>query len=395
MPRVNFVGNSALFAAVQANSTVYDSVLVGNLLYTCGDFTTVADRSGTYARAGGACLNLSTGLWSSFNAGVSGGSAFCIESDGTYLYIGGSFSAVVGAANRYLVRYALATGAVDAGWDLTPSDSSPFLCMKFMNGKLYIGGNLGGATFNSGSVTRAGVMRLTSGSIDSWQPNLAPIFFYGGNIYGFVDLGSGNVGLSGGFHYINNAPGTHYQARDFAVVASDGTIQQTPQGYYSEDTFSSGQDHYNAVVIGSLVYLAGYHGVTVFDEPLNTTNPSSRGGYYACSFTGVWSSTWNPAINNADSKCRYILNTSDNALIMAGRFLGTDLLACALRFDSTTGARDSGFSLQYASYVGDNVMNTKQYGSMLIVMGNINNTIQGRACAGFVFANANTGNLVP
>ena len=115
------------------------TVLVGNTAYVGGQFTTATNPSGgTASRVDLAAFDATTGaLVNGFRAD-SDGIIRALATDGSWLYVGGSFSHLGGVARQNLARVDLATGAVDTSWNV-PANRVVW-ALTVSDGILYAGG---------------------------------------------------------------------------------------------------------------------------------------------------------------------------------------------------------------------------------------------------------------
>lgn len=115
----------ANLSAISINIAPTHMDVFGSLVYIVGSFTSVTDSSGTYARSQTACLNVSTGLWTSWNPGMTGNafSKIKVSADGTYVYFAGASTISGGAVTRLRRVTTTGSGTLDATWIPTnPND---------------------------------------------------------------------------------------------------------------------------------------------------------------------------------------------------------------------------------------------------------------------------------
>ena len=153
-------------------NNVRDTLVLGNFLYVAGEFTTVRTLSaGTLSRPYLFRMNL-TGINdgkvdTTWTPTVSG-PVYHLETDGTSLFIAGTFTTVNGTGRNNLAKLsATAPGAVDAGWN--PSPNGDVSDLKFANSQLYVCGGFSSA----GGGTNHYIVRLSpaTGAADAaWNP---------------------------------------------------------------------------------------------------------------------------------------------------------------------------------------------------------------------------------
>ena len=159
------------------------TVLPGNKLAVGGDFTTV---NGT-ARRGLVVMNSSTGeldpTWdSTFENRIAGsGGAVSVrglDTSGTHLYVGGIFSHVVRGTSavfgRNGVRFSLATGRADSGWNPDFNGTVDAVDVADDNTRVYFAGYFtksGAATADRGAAISTGA--TASQITPVWQPTFS------------------------------------------------------------------------------------------------------------------------------------------------------------------------------------------------------------------------------
>jgi hypothetical protein len=120
------------------NTFVYTVARAGNLMVIGGNFTSVISPDGKIRKAAGglAALNAQTGAW--VWSGSPGGTVYKIASDGTAIWVGGSFG---------LKKYAL-SGAKQAFTQ--PSSVGTVRAIALGAGRVYYGGGSGVAAMTTG-----------------------------------------------------------------------------------------------------------------------------------------------------------------------------------------------------------------------------------------------------
>ena len=285
------VGNNTL---VSVNGGVYSAVKVpsatGLLLYVVGSFTTVRDASGAYTRNNAACLNVTTGLWTSWNPNASAVVlSIHAHTDGV-LFLGGSSGAMTigGVAAGYLNRVSAATGA------LVSSVACDGVIYAYLSdgSSLYVGGS-----FTSlGGQTREGAGCLGAGTtVTSWRIQNSSGEFLRligsaaiGQVYTLRDSGSevlytGNAALNGqypvslaqGFGYASKSTGIVTQAthgiRGFASAC--GPLQSFAGGL-------TGGPQSDAIVLPGATYLGNSSLANIVGSTANLSiNPTLSGAY--------------------------------------------------------------------------------------------------------------------
>ena len=135
-------------AGDQVNGVGLAVLQVGNTVYVGGTFANVLDQTGTVIaqRANLAAFDLGTGrLVSAFRADTDG-AVRALATDGTRLFVGGSYLSIGGVARSRLAAVDLATGAVDTGF--RAQVNSHVYALARYAGNLVVGGSfstIGGA----------------------------------------------------------------------------------------------------------------------------------------------------------------------------------------------------------------------------------------------------------
>lgn len=190
------------FSAVSVNGTVECLTLDGDTLYIGGHFTSVTDSSGTYSRGGGAALDLTTGLFGAWNPDIAGGSPTsyikAIKKVGSNFYIGGSFYTVGGTVRRKIAKVD-STGAVVSAFEPDPTVAfgpSDYVASIESDGTyIYLGGSF--THFSPPATTRAYLSRVdpTTGALDTWNPDpnaaVEHLYINGSTIYASGNFTSG------------------------------------------------------------------------------------------------------------------------------------------------------------------------------------------------------------
>ena len=136
--------------SVQANGRVWDILRdpSRDTIYLAGAFTQVTDKDGsTVARNGLAAVDAGTGRLTAWNPSATNPAnpatssvrSMALSSDGSRLFVGGTFTRVGGQARARLAAVDPATGAVDPNWKA--SVDRPVLALAASGGRLYLGGD--------------------------------------------------------------------------------------------------------------------------------------------------------------------------------------------------------------------------------------------------------------
>lgn len=157
----------------QANGTVRVEVISGNTVYLGGSFTAMlpagSTGSGAVTRNGAAAINLDTGALLPWNPNITGGTVYAIETSGSNVYLGGSFTTVAGATNhKRIVEVDNANGAIVSGFK-PPTPNKTVHGITVNGSDIFIGG----AFTTMGSASHPFVVKANAatGALNtSWAP---------------------------------------------------------------------------------------------------------------------------------------------------------------------------------------------------------------------------------
>jgi hypothetical protein len=150
-------------------------------MYAGGAFSSVSTPAGvspggTFARSNIVAFNASTGVISSFAPNVNG-EVWALASDGTWLWIGGTFTSVNGTARRGVAKLNRTTGAVDTAFNANLA-SGKVTELALVGGRLLAGGTFPGKlrAVNPSTGANTGYLNLSiSGSVTD---NAGPVEVY-------------------------------------------------------------------------------------------------------------------------------------------------------------------------------------------------------------------------
>ena len=110
-------------AGWSTNGPVYATAIIGDTVYAGGSFTQVRNQGGSQvlSRANLAAFDRVTGAIRSTFAADTNGVVRSLATDGTRLYVGGSFTTIGGAARQRLAALDPSTGVVATGWVVNAS----------------------------------------------------------------------------------------------------------------------------------------------------------------------------------------------------------------------------------------------------------------------------------
>jgi hypothetical protein len=155
-------------AGWSTNGIVRAVLIVGNTAYAGGDFTQVRNGNQTLNRARLAAWDLRTGAIRTGFSADANGTVRVLASDGTRLFVGGSFTTIRGVSRSRLAAVDLASGNVNTGF--TANASSHVYQLRVKDNRLYVGGAF--STINGASRGRIAAVSTSTGAVDSqFNPN--------------------------------------------------------------------------------------------------------------------------------------------------------------------------------------------------------------------------------
>jgi hypothetical protein len=159
--------SSTPVASWRTDGVGYATAIIGNTAYVGGDFTHVISPNGsqTLSRTGLAAFDLTTGaLISTFTANVNG-TVYSLATDGTKLFVGGTFSTVNGAAHQNIAAVDPTTGAALA-WK--GSAGGTVYALQANGARVYAGGSF--LYFGGTPAARLGAASTADGTRQAWAP---------------------------------------------------------------------------------------------------------------------------------------------------------------------------------------------------------------------------------
>ncbi|MGB4758576.1 MAG: hypothetical protein WBP26_00810 [Candidatus Saccharimonadales bacterium] len=257
---------------VQINGIVWAQVTVGNTVYATGRFTqarpagVAVGGAGTVARTNLVAYDITTGVMTSFNHSLSGGSgtvegrAIAASPDGKRLYVGGRFSTVDGQARSNFAAFDLTTNSLLGGFSGT---NNTVRAIAASNTRVYIGGMFSTA----GGQTRQRLASYTSAGsiIGSWAPAVSNVAgTVAGPYVAAMTLVQDKLVFGGYFNRLNGSP--YYStgavnAASGAPVAWASQSSSYPIRTQLKPTATSGQGVgiTSMSTDGSQVYITAYN----------------------------------------------------------------------------------------------------------------------------------------
>lgn len=341
---------SPVATAAQFNGRVAALLVVDGTVYVGGSFSSALDADGTWVpRAGLAAVDGTTGALDSTWRASANGAVSALATDGTQLFVGGSFSTLSGANRPRLGSVSLTTGGT-TGW-APPVPDKAVLALAVSGTRLYSGGLF---QFVSGSPRgRLAAFDTTTAALDpDWVPraatgkvNAIAVSIAGDQLYvgGTFSAMNGNsvFGYQAGVDPITGAntgwPSDHayYQIFDFAV-SDDGVfaggggsgghlLAWRPDGSFLSDPYQTDGGVQSVVTQPGLV-LAGGHftnvclGNTGGGSPFVCSNPLPRRKLFAVDLASSAYTPWNPAANSAQGVLAMVVVPSSGGVAVGGDF---------------------------------------------------------------------------
>ena len=191
----------------QINGVVWTQIVVGDIVYAGGTFTTArpagaASGSSTVARNNVVAYRLSTGaLIGTFAPNVNGTvRALAASADGATIYLGGTFTTVNGSTRNRIAAVAATNGATTS---FNPNANSTVYAIARSGSTLYFGGNF--TTVGGTGRTRAAAV-TTAGALTAWAPNVGDYHVNAIAVNGTL----GRVALGGNFTVLNGDSANHH-----------------------------------------------------------------------------------------------------------------------------------------------------------------------------------------
>jgi Ca2+-binding RTX toxin-like protein len=130
-----------------ANGRLSDILVSGDTIYLAGSFTQITDKDGnTFTRNNLAAIDANTGAVTSWDpdarntTGNSSVRTMALSSDGTRLFVGGTFTSVGGLTRNRLAAIDPVTGSVDKNWKGTGTNNV-VRSLAVSGNRLYLGGD--------------------------------------------------------------------------------------------------------------------------------------------------------------------------------------------------------------------------------------------------------------
>jgi hypothetical protein len=278
-----------------ANKAVSALATDGTLLFVGGSFSTLDGAS----RKNLGAVSLATGQPTSWTPGTPDKAVLALAVMGTRVFAGGEFQAVGGSVRSHLAAFSTGTGALDPTWRPDADGKVNGITPSAAGDQLYVGGTFKAMNGNSTFGYEAGVDTGT-GSNTGWPSDHV---YY--QIYGFA-LSDGAVFGGGG------GPGGHLLA-----WGTDGSFLTDPfqtdggvQSLATEDGQVFGGGHYTNVCLGNT---GGGH-------PFICSDPLSRRKMFSVDIGSLTYTDWNPEANSSQGVLAMAVVPQTGALVVGGDF---------------------------------------------------------------------------
>jgi hypothetical protein len=174
--------NPANFTPNVASGAVHKFVQVNGTMYAGGTFSSVSTPAGvspggTFTRNNIVAFNASTGVISTTFAPNVNGEVWALASDGTSLWIGGTFTSVNGTARRAVAKLNRTTGAVDTAFNMNLG-SGKVTELALVGGRLIAGGTFPGKLRAVNPATGANTGYLSLSISGTVADNAGPVEVY-------------------------------------------------------------------------------------------------------------------------------------------------------------------------------------------------------------------------
>ena len=219
---------SVPIASWRLNGEGYAVLKVGNVVYVGGSFSTARNATGSSSasRSNLAAFDATTGeLLTGFRADTNG-TVRDIQSDGTSIFVAGTFTTIGGVSRSRVAALDPSTGAVRTGFRADTNGTVRNLSLG--GGKLYVGGAY--TTIGGVARTRAAAVSPTTGAVDpTFVPNID------GSVYSIAATPDGSrVYVGGPFTTVNGASLADLAVLDGSTGATAATQLSNVVGFTDE-----------------------------------------------------------------------------------------------------------------------------------------------------------------
>jgi hypothetical protein len=247
LPRIGVAAISLLTGQVlPLNLSAYFSpspqinalAVLNGFLYVGGYYNLIGNPSQNFS-----VFDIATGIAQSSNGWYANDIVKCIETDGTYVYIGGAFTQAGPAGRNGAAKF---LGSNPESWNPNVGGPSFYVADMAVSGDtVYMAGqfsSVGGQTRNNA----AAVQNDAAGTILPWNPNLSALAQA-------VAVGGGSVYVGGTFNTVNGSV-TQNALASFDLV--NGTVTPGFLGQVMDNPFAAGEV-VGIQVVGQYLYIGG------------------------------------------------------------------------------------------------------------------------------------------
>ncbi|MFZ1439361.1 MAG: hypothetical protein WAS75_09625, partial [Candidatus Microthrix subdominans] len=315
------------------NGRVMATEIIGNTVYVGGTFTSVSGPGGSVARQNLAAFDSRTGALRTGFVANANQAVRALDTNGTSLFVGGSFSSIAGVTRQRVASLNPTSGAVNAGF--TANANGYVNALKVSGSRLYVGGTF--STLAGHSISRAGAVSLANGAaITSFAPRP------NGTVHGLETTPDGSqVFVAGEFTSIAGV-----SRRYIAAVTPNGA--STGPSYGSVVKYAVLQMAYDPHTGLLFAAVAGYGNQVAALNPLTGARP------------------WH---QYADGDVQAVAVDGDNVYFGFHEGFKGDSKVKMVAANTRTGAIVAGWKLHASSYMG--VMSISTNGSTLVAGGEL------------------------
>jgi hypothetical protein len=190
-----------------ANGSVNAQVMLNGVLYIGGSFTSMTSSTGgsPTTRNHLAAIDMSSGALLGWNPNATGGTVSAMTTDGTNIFVGGSFSKLSGQDRSHLGS--IGTDGTIRSW--SSGANNTVLALGVRSGTLYVGGLF--TTLGGSSRSRLGAVSTSGGGLDGWSPSA-------NDRVRAITFTSSDIIVAGSFTQINGSSSDH-----IARISTGGT----------------------------------------------------------------------------------------------------------------------------------------------------------------------------
>ena len=223
--------------------TAWDLSYDNGVIYVVGNFNSAGPAGGPLVSRGRSAAFDPAGNMLPWDAKIESNSAFCLEVDGSFIYIGGTYNQVNGSPWPALGRFDKTTGALDATWTPTPvNGGGPLiydLAFNEAGDAIYAAGQFTG--IGGGGQARLGRVDLVTGADNGFSATFDAF------TWSVMEL-AGKVYTGGSFITVNGQPRQGMAILDLAgaldptVILSNGNsaLVYKGTGFWARNQDTSG-----------------------------------------------------------------------------------------------------------------------------------------------------------